>query len=230
MSDQITKLRESAAAIASLTDQIKEYRLVIKNKPITIMTVDVNQLQFKKLHQDAIIPTKGTTHAAGWDLYALEDTHISHYEGGAVRVPTGIAVQVPPGTYGRIALRSGLSFRTGAVVTAGVIDEDYVDEIAVLVVPKVKFVTYEDMVVEINAEQKDQIGVHQIDKHLPDDVYCCENLHYATCIDIRGFDIKKGERFAQLVIEKIHTDDAVEVTEFRRKYGNDHKGFGSTGK
>lgn len=38
---------------------------------------------------------------------------------------TGLAVVVPPGTYGRVAPRSGLAVRHGIDVLAGVIDEDY---------------------------------------------------------------------------------------------------------
>ena len=89
-------------------------------------------MQFKKLHPAAIIPTRGTEHAAGFDLYALEETPIKGGEGN-VLVPTGIAVQMPPGTYGRIAMRSGLAVREHLAVSAGVIDIDYTGPIGVVV-------------------------------------------------------------------------------------------------
>jgi len=44
-----------------------------------------------------------------------------------------------------------------------------------------------------------------------------------------GYIIKKGERFAQLVIENVSYEPGVEVVEFLRDYGK-HTGFGSTGK
>jgi len=40
-------------------------------------------------------------------------------------VPLDLAIQVPFGTYGRVAPRSGLAVRNFIDVGAGVIDEDY---------------------------------------------------------------------------------------------------------
>ena len=37
------------------------------------MTTDLN-VEFAKLNPEAIIPTQGSPQAAGWDLYALEET------------------------------------------------------------------------------------------------------------------------------------------------------------
>ncbi len=100
-------------------------------------------VQFKKLDPRAIIPTRATPDSAGFDLYALEDTEIKtgggvtfmkdDYEGtGSVIVPTGIAVKLPPGTYGRIAMRSGLAVRGHLAVSAGVVDRDYRGAIGVV--------------------------------------------------------------------------------------------------
>lgn len=89
-------------------------------------------IQFKRLHPNAIVPTKGTFASAGFDLYADADYEIV---GGAgnVLVKTGIACKLPAGTYGRIAMRSGLAAREHLGVGAGVIDLDYSGEIMVLV-------------------------------------------------------------------------------------------------
>lgn len=87
-------------------------------------------LKVMKLHPDATLPTRGTPFAAGLDLYALNETLVPPHTGGLVE--TGIAVAIPPEFYGRIAPRSGVSFRTGLVVNAGVIDSDYRGEIKVL--------------------------------------------------------------------------------------------------
>lgn len=102
-------------------------------------------MEWKLLHENAIMPTKGTPQSAGWDLYALEsycipptkdclESCVCISSPGLTPVRTGIAVQLPLGTYGRIAGRSGLCFRTGLIVTAGVIDVDYTDELKVLFV------------------------------------------------------------------------------------------------
>jgi dUTP pyrophosphatase len=90
-----------------------------------------NQIKFCKLHEDAIIPTRGTPNSAGFDLYALKDTTIVGGEGNVI-VPTGIKLQLPSGTYGRIAARSGLSVNQHMAVSAGVIDIDYSGEIGVV--------------------------------------------------------------------------------------------------
>ena len=45
---------------------------------------------------------------------------------------TGLKIALPPGTYGRIASRSGLAVKHNIEVGAGVIDQDYQGEIKVL--------------------------------------------------------------------------------------------------
>lgn len=79
------------------------------------------------LHKDATLPTYGSESAAGMDLYASEGAMIPPGKHGAVA--TGIAVAIPTGYYGRIAPRSGLAFKQGIDVFAGVIDNDYRGEI-----------------------------------------------------------------------------------------------------
>jgi len=49
-----------------------------------------------------------------------------------VLVPTGWAMELPPGCYGRIAPRSGLAARNSIDVAAGVVDPDYRGEVAAL--------------------------------------------------------------------------------------------------
>jgi dUTP pyrophosphatase len=80
-------------------------------------------LKVKKLSDLAIIPTRGSPGAAGYDLS-------SAYEGvvparGKALLKTDLAIAVPPGTYGRVAPRSGLAWKNSIDTGAGVIDEDY---------------------------------------------------------------------------------------------------------
>lgn len=82
------------------------------------------------LNERAKVPTRGSALAAGFDLYASERRML--YVGDRVAVPTGIAVAIEPGWYGRIAPRSGLAARHGIDVLAGVIDSDYRGEVGVL--------------------------------------------------------------------------------------------------
>jgi deoxyuridine 5'-triphosphate nucleotidohydrolase len=92
--------------------------------------IDKKMLKVKKLNPEATLPTRGSPYAAGLDLYALNETMLPPHTGGLVE--TGIAVAIPPEFYGRIAPRSGVSFKTGLVVNAGVIDSDYRGEVKVL--------------------------------------------------------------------------------------------------
>ena len=80
-------------------------------------------LKFKKLSACAYTPTKATPFSAGFDLYSGYDYVIS---GGARElVLTDIAIDVPNGSYGRIAPQSGLAWNSHINVGAGVVDSDY---------------------------------------------------------------------------------------------------------
>lgn len=85
------------------------------------------RLLFKRLHPDARLPSRGSAHAAGLDLCAVERVTLAAGARAAVR--TGLAVAIPAGFYGRVAPRSGLAVRHGIDVLAGVIDADYRGEI-----------------------------------------------------------------------------------------------------
>ena len=87
-------------------------------------------LGVKKLTYDAILPTRGSGGAVGYDLYSNCDGVIEGGNRGLIS--TGIVVSLPPGVYGRVAPRSGLAMKNGIQVGAGVIDPDYTGELKVL--------------------------------------------------------------------------------------------------
>jgi dUTP pyrophosphatase len=87
-------------------------------------------LLVKKLAEHATVPTRATPGSAGFDLSSVEQLTIPSKERAAVR--TGISITLPPGTYGRVAPRSGIAYRFGIDVLAGVIDADYREEILVI--------------------------------------------------------------------------------------------------
>ena len=89
-------------------------------------------VKFKSLHPAAILPVSGSEHAAGADLFCLEAFKLEPGERKAV--PTGLAVEIPAGWYGRIAPRSGLADRYGLDTLAGVVDSDFRGELKVLLV------------------------------------------------------------------------------------------------
>lgn len=88
-------------------------------------------MEVVRLQPTAILPSRGSAHAAGFDLYSIE--HYVVFPGQRVVVSTGIGLQkLPDGTYGRIAPRSGLAVKHGLDTLAGVIDPDYTGEIKVV--------------------------------------------------------------------------------------------------
>ena len=91
------------------------------------------KIKVKKMNDLAIIPTQGSEEAAGMDLHAcITDTiYISPHE--TVKIDTGIAIELPKGTFGAIFARSGLATKEGLAPAnkVGVIDSDYRNSIIV---------------------------------------------------------------------------------------------------
>ncbi|KAF0043032.1 hypothetical protein F2P81_004369 [Scophthalmus maximus] len=138
-------------------------------------------LRFAKLSEHARTPTRGSTKAAGYDLYSAYDYSIGPMDKAIVK--TDIQIAVPHGCYGRVAPRSGLAAKHFIDVGAGVVDEDYRGNVGVVLF----------------------------------------NFSKDT------FDVKKGDRVAQLVCERICYPDLEEqetLDETERGAG----GFGSTGR
>lgn len=91
---------------------------------------EILQINVKKLSENATIPTQGTNFAAGYDLYAAEDAVVVC--GTRKLIKTNISMEITLGYYGRIAPRSGLAYKNGIDVLAGVIDSDYRGDIGVI--------------------------------------------------------------------------------------------------
>ena len=85
-----------------------------------------------KLREEASLPSRSREGDAGLDLHAVESARID--AGERASVPTGIALEVPPGHAGLVLPRSGLAARHGiALVNApGLIDSGYRGEVKVL--------------------------------------------------------------------------------------------------
>ena len=94
----------------------------------------MDAIRVKKLRENAILPTYGSTEAAGADLYACLDAPLLIRPGESVFVPTGIAMEVPKGYAGLIYARSGLACKRGLAPAnkVGVVDSDYRGEFMVV--------------------------------------------------------------------------------------------------
>lgn len=88
-------------------------------------------IRVKKLDENALLPTYGTSFAAGADLYALTAETIA--PGETKLIHTGIAMEIPEGYGGFLYARSGLATKRGLAPAnkVGVIDADYRGEIMV---------------------------------------------------------------------------------------------------
>ena len=92
------------------------------------MEQEVLKVRFKKLVENAVIPTYKTVGAAGIDITAIR-TEVIDY-GNQLKAYTGIAVEIPKGYVGLLFPRSSVvttNNRLGNCV--GVIDSDYRGEI-----------------------------------------------------------------------------------------------------
>ncbi len=150
---------------------------------------NLETVEVKRLSDAASLPKRGSALSAGFDLCASTDAVVpgsrTDDEGrvviGRALIPTGLAVAIPTGLYGRVAPRSGLAVKHGIDVGAGVVDADYRDEVRVVL------------------------------------------FNFGS----EPFEIKVGDRIAQLVFERIADPRIVEVDVLS---GSDRGGgFGSTG-
>ena len=138
-----------------------------------------DKLQVELLTRDAKLPFRATAESAGMDLCITEDLVLKPHD--RKLAPTSLRMCTPPGTYGRIAPRSGLSLK-GIDIGAGVIDRDFRGELKVLLIN--------------NSNQ--------------------------------SFTFLKGDRIAQLILERISNAQITPV-EWLDSTVRNEGGFGSTG-
>ena len=85
------------------------------------------EIGIKKLTKTAQIPMRGSDYAAGYDLYADIDEKVSVAPHTSVKIPTGLALEIPEGYFGAVYARSGLACKESLrpANCVGVIDADY---------------------------------------------------------------------------------------------------------
>jgi dUTP pyrophosphatase len=171
-------------------------------------------IKMKRLTDTAILPTRGSDGAAGFDLYAdsvqgeytITNNKTVIVAGGSnVIVHTGIAMEIPKGYVGLLFARSGLSCKKGLrpANCVGVIDEDFRGEIIVNFHNDINFSTW------YNAQNSD------------DTVKANDFVESFTEFDLH-------DRVAQMVFVKYEAFNPVEVDSLEDT-ARGKGGFGSTG-
>ena len=87
-------------------------------------------IKFEKLSEDAIIPTYADEFAEGMDLYS--PVNVSIAPKGQVNIKLGIKAEIPEGYWLKFESRSGLAWKNGLAVGAGVIDGNYNAELGLV--------------------------------------------------------------------------------------------------
>lgn len=94
-------------------------------------------MKIMKIYDDAILPTRGSAEAAGYDLYARLKEHetLQILPHQTTKIGTGIAIECPKGYFTGIFARSGLATKQGLrpANCVGVVDSDYRGEIIVAI-------------------------------------------------------------------------------------------------
>ncbi len=95
--------------------------------PVKIQRLRTNELPLPDYHSD---------HAAGIDLMADVDSETELKPLQRAAIPTGIALEIPPGFEGQVRPRSGRALSEGLALvnSPGTIDADYRGEIRVIVI------------------------------------------------------------------------------------------------
>ena len=93
-------------------------------------------LKIKLLNPLARLPAYATGHSAGMDLCAALGKPLILKPRETRLVPTGLALEIPPGFEGQVRPRSGLALKHGITVAnaPGTIDADYRGEVGVILV------------------------------------------------------------------------------------------------
>ena len=160
-----------------------------------------SEIYVEKITEDAILPSYAHDGDAGMDLYSTEDVLLA--PGETKLIHTGLKFAIPVGYEVQIRPRSGLSLNTPLRIpnAPGTIDSGYRGEICIIL-ENTSPESYADAPVLFATDKGNKKGPYQI---------------------------KKGDRIAQMVFAKYETAELV-MTSSVDTIGIDRKGgFGSTG-
>lgn len=124
------KYKDSAIQPAPKRQAKVTPEMISTSYPQGVVVTNRRAMGVKKLDPRAIVPTKNHSADAGYDLYALEGTVLEKHTHKLIK--TGISVDIPKGYVGLVWPRSGLAYKSGLDVFAGVIDSGYTGDVGVI--------------------------------------------------------------------------------------------------
>ena len=159
------------------------------------------EVYIEKCREGVEIPAYANINDAGMDVRAAEDMIIN--PGETVIVPTGLKVAIPAGFEIQIMPRSGISAKNPLRVpnTPGTIDAGYRDEVGIIMT-NISEESYKNEGPFSIGEKGNKKGVYKINK---------------------------GDRIAQMVLQRVPMIKFVEVDDITKIEGNRGGGFGSSG-
>jgi dUTP pyrophosphatase len=168
-------------------------------------------IRIKKLHEGVPTPSYAHVGDAGFDLIAAEDVIIE--PGETVKVPTGLAFEIPDGYELQVRPRSGITAKTKLRVQLGTVDAGYRGEVSVIV---------DNAVRDIDVEEDFFLDIGD------NLVSALEYFGAWNNFDKGSYLIRKGDRIAQAVLAPIQQATFIEVDELSETTRGEG-GFGSTG-
>ena len=170
----------------------------------TINPAHIVEIPVELCRENAKLPTYATNGSGAMDIYSPEEYTIDC--GQTIIIPIGIKVSIPHGYALLIQPRSGMSARMKVRIpnSPGLIDEDYHDEIGVII-------------------ENTDIHVKDVDIYEPSDHLELVKEYGSPII------IGKGERFAQMRLVEVPRVKWREVSSLGTQIQDHGKGFGSTG-
>ena len=165
------------------------------------------KINFKKLSDTAIAPNKSHYNDSGFDLYADDDVTLAYGETKAIA--TNIALELPDGYMADVRPRSGLTSKTALRVHYGTVDAGYRGGIGIIC----ENANHTDKMATVC----NMLHAHLVEQEEPVLVYSAH------------MTIKRGDKIAQLVIQKIPDIELIEADELNET-ARGAGGFGSTGK
>lgn len=176
------------------------------------------RVKIKKLHPDAVIPTKATPQSVGYDLYVKQDICIEHPR---QVIPLGFAIELPDGIEAKIEPRSGFSSKgiEGFALRSETLRERLYNDITVKSeelwqrIDKTERFNADVLVGKVDPDYRGEVGVI-IRNNEPD----------------RHFLIAKGTRIAQMTFYPVaQFPQGFEVSDELSKTDRADGGFGHTG-